>query len=82
MGYLKGLSSLMIFDWRVNLKYKFGNRMFWAEGCIRGSSSKAHPVAIMDRIAQTRSGSTDAKMLVLQKKPGAHVDAINMRPRF
>ena len=33
MGYLKGKSSLMIFDKHANLKYKFGNRKFWAEGC-------------------------------------------------
>lgn len=32
MGYLKGKSSLMIFDRHANLKYKFGNRHFWSEG--------------------------------------------------
>ena len=32
MGYLKGKSSLMIFDQYANLKYKYGNRKFWAEG--------------------------------------------------
>ena len=32
MGYLKGKSSLMIFDRHANLKYKYGNRHFWAEG--------------------------------------------------
>ncbi len=32
MGYLKGKSSLMIFDKHANLKYEFGNRKFWAEG--------------------------------------------------
>ena len=32
MGYLKGKSSLMIFDRHANLKYKYGNRKFWAEG--------------------------------------------------
>jgi len=32
MGYLKGKSALMIFDKHANLKYKFGNRPFWAEG--------------------------------------------------
>ena len=32
MGYLKGKSALMIFDQHANLKYKFGNRHFWAEG--------------------------------------------------
>ena len=32
MGYLKGKSSLMIFEKHSNLKYKFGNRNFWATG--------------------------------------------------
>lgn len=32
MGYLKGKSSLMIFENLTNLKYKYGNRNFWAEG--------------------------------------------------
>ena len=32
MGYLKGKSALMIFDRHANLKYKYGNRHFWAEG--------------------------------------------------
>ena len=32
VGYLKGKSALMIFDKHANLKYKFGNRHFWAEG--------------------------------------------------
>ena len=32
MGYLKGKTSLMIFENHSNLKYKFGNRKFWAEG--------------------------------------------------
>ena len=32
MGYLKGKSSLMIFDRHANLKYKYGDRHFWARG--------------------------------------------------
>ncbi|MDY7044868.1 IS200/IS605 family transposase [Virgibacillus sp. M23] len=32
MGYLKGKSSLMIFDGHANLKYKYGNRKFWCRG--------------------------------------------------
>ena len=32
MGYLKGKSSLLMFDRHANLKYKYGNRKFWAEG--------------------------------------------------
>ncbi len=29
MGYLKGKSTLMIFDKHVDLKYRYGNRKFW-----------------------------------------------------
>lgn len=32
MGYLKGKSTLMIFEKHANLKYKYGNRNFWAKG--------------------------------------------------
>ncbi len=32
VGYLKGKSSLIIFDRHANLKYKYGNRTFWCRG--------------------------------------------------
>ena len=32
MGYLKGKSSLMMFEKYANLKYKYGNRHFWCRG--------------------------------------------------
>ena len=32
MGYIKGKSSLMIFDRHANLKYKYGSRNFWCRG--------------------------------------------------
>ena len=32
MGYLKGKSSLMIFERHAHLKYKYGNRHFWCRG--------------------------------------------------
>ncbi len=32
MGFLKGKSTLMIFDRHANLKYKYGSRHFWARG--------------------------------------------------
>ena len=32
MGFLKGKSSLMIFDRHANMKYKYGNREFWCRG--------------------------------------------------
>ena len=32
VGYLKGKSSLMIFDRHANMKYRYGNRKFWCKG--------------------------------------------------
>ena len=32
MGYIKSKSALIIFDRHANLKYKYGNRHFWATG--------------------------------------------------
>ncbi|MCQ2106372.1 MAG: IS200/IS605 family transposase [Fibrobacter sp.] len=32
MGYLKGKSAMMIFERHANLKYKYGNKHFWATG--------------------------------------------------
>ena len=32
VGFLKGKSSLMIFEKYANLKYKYGNRHFWCRG--------------------------------------------------
>ena len=32
VGYIKGKSTLMIFERHANLKYKYGNRHFWARG--------------------------------------------------
>ena len=32
VGYLKGKSTLVIYDRHANLKYKYGNRHFWCRG--------------------------------------------------
>ena len=32
IGYLKGKSSLLIFERHANLKYRYGNRKFWCRG--------------------------------------------------
>ena len=32
VGFLKGKSTLMIFERHANLKYKYGNRTFWCRG--------------------------------------------------
>ena len=39
-GYLKGKSSLIIFDRHANLKYKYGNRHFWCRGYYVDTSGK------------------------------------------
>ena len=39
-GYLKGKSSLMIFDRHANLKYKYGSRHFWCRGYYVDTSGK------------------------------------------
>ncbi len=40
MGYLKGKSSLIIFDRFANLKYKYGNRHFWCRGYYVDTAGK------------------------------------------
>ncbi len=40
MGYLKGKSSLMIFEKYANLKYKYGNRQFWCRGYYVDTAGK------------------------------------------
>ena len=40
MGYLKGKSSLMIFDRFANLKYKYGNRHFWCSVNVKRKCTK------------------------------------------
>ncbi len=32
MGYLKGKSSVIVFERYANMKYKYGNRHFWCRG--------------------------------------------------
>lgn len=68
MGYLKGKSSLLMLDRHANLRYKFGNRKFWAEGrcvstvglnestigkCIRGQESAE---IVLDRLSVKEYG--------------------------
>ena len=40
MGYLKGKSSLIIFDRHANMKYKYGNRHFWCRGYYVDTAGK------------------------------------------
>ena len=40
VGYLKGKSTLMIFERHANLKYKYGNRHFWCRGYYVDTAGK------------------------------------------
>ena len=40
MGYLKGKSSLIIFDRHADLKYRYGNRNFWCRGYFVDTAGK------------------------------------------
>ena len=55
MGYLKGKISLMIFDRHANLKYKYGNRHFWARGYFVdtvGKNKKAIKAYIQNQLQE------------------------------
>ena len=55
MGYLKGKSTLMIFDRHANLKYKYGSRHFWCRGYYMdtvGKNKKAIEEYIRNQLAE------------------------------
>ena len=58
MGYLKGKSSLMIFDRHANLKYKYGNRHFWCRGYYvntAGADTRAIQAYIQNQLAEDQA---------------------------
>ena len=58
MGYLKGKSSLMIFDHHANLKYKYGNRHFWCRGYYvntAGADTRAIKAYIQKHLAEDQA---------------------------
>ena len=64
MGYLKGKSSLMIFEKNANLKYKYGNRHFWCRGYYV-STVGANKKAIQEYIKnQLQEDYTDDQMSI------------------
>ena len=64
MGYLKGKSSLLIFEKYANLKYKYGNRHFWCRGYYV-STVGANRKAIQEYIRnQLQEDYTDEQMSI------------------
>ncbi len=62
MGYLKGKSSLIIFDRHANLKYKYGQRSFWCRGYFVDTVGK-NKVAIQEYIRNQLSEDKIAEQL-------------------
>lgn len=57
IGYLKGKSSLEIFERHTNLKYKYGNRRFWCKGYYVdtvGRNEKAIKKYIQEQLQEDR----------------------------
>jgi len=76
MGYLKGKSSLMIFDKHANMKYKFGNRRFWAEGhCV--STVGLNEATIAKCIREQEKADIALDRLIA----GAEVHAVDLSER-
>ena len=67
MGYLKGKSSLMIFEKYANLKYKYGNRHFWCRGYYVdtvGRNKKAISEYIRNQLRQDQEDQMSIKEYV------------------
>lgn len=73
MGYLKGKSSLMIFDRHANLKYKYGNRHFWARGYFVDLVNLAQVAGIAQEIVKVGPHS----LPVSRTKRRAFLDAMS-----
>ena len=74
MGYLKGKSTLMIFERHAQLKYKYGRRVFWAKGyyvSTVGGNKAAIQKYIQDQ--ETEDMVSDQLMFKEYEDPFAHI---------
>ena len=62
MGYLKGKSSLMIYEKYANMKYKYGNREFWCKGYYVDTVGK-NAKAIQEYVANQLKTDKEADQL-------------------
>ena len=66
LGYLKGKSSLMIFEKYANLKYKYGARNFWCRGYYVDTIGK-NKKAIQEYIEQQLQEDLNYEQLTLRE---------------
>ena len=68
MGYLKGKSSLMIYDQWGNIKYKYRNREFWCRGYYVDTTGK-NTQKIQQYIREQLTRDAEASQLTLDLDP-------------
>lgn len=68
MGYLKGKSSLMIYDQWGNIKYKYRNREFWCRGYYVDTTGK-NTQKIQQYISEQLTRDAEASQLTLDLDP-------------
>ena len=66
IGYIKGKSSLMIFEKYANLKYKYGNRNFWCRGYYVDTVGK-NKKAIQEYIRQQLQEDLNYEQLTMRE---------------
>ena len=66
MGYLKGKSTLMIFDRHANLKYKYGSRHFWCRGYFVDTVGR-NKTAIQEYIKTQMKEDYDIEQMTLKE---------------
>lgn len=64
VGYLKGKSSLMLFQWFGNMKFAYRNREFWCKGYYVDTVGK-NTTAIKEYIANQLERDKEMDQLVL-----------------
>lgn len=74
MGYLKGKSSLMIFERHANLKYRYGNRRFWSKGYyVSTVGINKQTIAKYIREQETEDMMSDQLSLKEYEDPFVHI---------
>ena len=75
MGYLKGKSTLMIFERHAQLKYKYGRRVFWAKGYYV-STVGGNKAAIQKYIREQETQDMVSDQLTFKEyeNPFAHIE--------
>ena len=82
VGYLKGKSSLMIFERHANLKYKYSNRHFWSKGYyVSTVGINKQTIAKYIREQETEDMMVDQISFKEYEDPFAHLKKDKAKPK-